>query len=70
MKQKLGETICTYKCNSNKGSGLAWCGIVVRKLRGKRRGEGKGKYCLRKEEKNTVHILLKCEDSEVARKIF
>jgi hypothetical protein len=49
------------KCNSHKGIGLAWCKIGVRKLRGKRRGAEKGKYCVRKEEKNMVHTLQKCK---------
>jgi hypothetical protein len=67
MKQKTwGEKMFIDKCNSNKGTGLAWCRIGVQKLR----GAEKGKYCLRKEEKNTVHTLLKCKDTEVARKIF
>jgi hypothetical protein len=45
------------KCNSNKETGLAWCRIGVGKLRGKRRGAEKEKYCLRKEEKNMVRTL-------------
>lgn len=58
------------KRNQNKRIGLAWCRKGVQKLRGKRRGAEKGKYSLRKEDKNMVHTLLKCKDAEVARKIF
>ena len=58
------------KRNSNEGIGLAWSRMGIRKLRVKSRGAEKIKHCLRKEEKNMVHTLLKCKDTEVARKIF
>jgi len=57
-------------CTSVERSGLAWLRLGIWEIKCKRKGVGKGRCLLYKEEENVVHILLKCNEIQRWREEF
>jgi hypothetical protein len=61
------NTVC---CTRNERSGLAWFKAGIWKLRGMRKVSEKGRCPLCGEEKDNLHILLKCSETRSGGKSF
>jgi hypothetical protein len=55
---------------NNKCDGLAWFKTGIWKLRGMRKKFEKGRYPLCSEDKDAIHILLKCSETRKWREQF
>jgi heterodisulfide reductase subunit B len=62
MKLEWATESYTVCCTRNERSQLAWFKTGTWKQRGNRKESKKGKYHLCREEKDAIHILLKCSE--------
>jgi hypothetical protein len=67
MKQEWAKVEYIVCCTRNERSGLAWFRTGIWKLRGMRKGFEKGRCS---EDKDAVHILLKCSVTRKWREQF